>query len=71
MGTDTLMFIIACVFWAIVLGVMTLGYVGARAWVRRVCGNNESARNGRPRRLRARDRRLRPVPPAPAGAGHP
>lgn len=39
-STDRLMFIIACVFWAIVFGIMALGYVAARIMVRNAACND-------------------------------
>jgi hypothetical protein len=66
-ATIFLAFLIAFTPIVILFGLM---FYGARAFVRRVCGNDiESACDGRPRRSRAKDRRPLPVPPAPAGAG--
>jgi hypothetical protein len=62
-------------FMLIGIVILALGYLCklGRDAVRRVCMNDSdssSARNVRPRGLRAQDRCPLPVPPTPAGAGH-
>jgi hypothetical protein len=68
---DATIFFAFALMFTLIVGLFALMVHGARAFVRRACGNDdEFARNARPRGSRANDRRLRPVPPAPAGAGH-